>query len=512
MANQSGGWSVLWKNEEWLAVWIGFLIIILMLAGLKITLPKFKWTTDSQFTSFAAEAAPQVQKFAATAGQKGETALQTQATDLKSALDKGDRKAVGDVVKKFEEAGKAAKDADLKKKAGSLAKDIKANAGNTTAKVFTADNILWSIYVGIGLLILSTIAMAFLGENAGLFMIGFPIVYVIGWVSLFIAGNYSVNYYGLEYVLWCLVIGLVISNVFGLPEWLKPAVKTEFYIKTGLVILGATILFKEILEAGALGIIQALCVVGVVWYFCYWLARKFKVDEDFSAILASAVSICGVSAAIATSGAIKGDPKKLSYTTSLVLICAVPMLVLMPLISKSLGIPDAVAGAWLGGTLDTSGSVVAAGELISPVAMKVGVIVKMSQNVLIGVAAFILAVVWTLKAAEQTPGAEKPGAIEIWNRFPKFVLGFIVASILFSFFIDPATVNAVKGNLSGLRTVWFALAFTCIGLETNFSELVSMEGGRPAAAFLIAQAFNVFWTLLLAYLLFGGVLVATPQF
>ncbi len=512
MGNQSGGWSVLWKNEEWLAVWIGFLIIILMLAGLKIALPKFKWTTDGQFASFAAEAAPQVQKFAATAGQKGETALQTQATDLKAALDKGDRKAVGDAVKKFEDAGKAAKDGDLKKKAGSLAKDIKANAGNTTAKIFTGDNILWSIYVGIGLWILSTIAMALLGVNAGLFVVGFPIVYIIAWISLFIAGNYSVNYYGLEYVLWCLVIGLIISNVFGLPEWLKPAVKTEFYIKTGLVILGATILFKEILEAGALGIVQALCVVGVVWYFCYWLCRKFKVDEDFAAILSSAVSICGVSAAIATSGAIKGDPKKLSYTTSLVLICAVPMLVLMPIISKALGIPDAVAGAWLGGTLDTSGSVVAAGELISPVAMKVGVIVKMSQNVLIGVAAFILAVVWTLKAAEQTPGAEKPGAIEIWNRFPKFVLGFIIASILFSFFIDPKTVSAVKGTLSGLRTIWFALAFTCIGLETNFSELVSMEGGRPAAAFLIAQGFNILWTLLLAFLLFGGILFAAPQF
>ena len=120
--------------------------------------------------------------------------------------------------------------------------------------------------------------------------------------------------------------------------------------------------------------------------------------------LSSAVSICGVSAAIATSGAIKGDPKKLSYTTSIVLICAVPMLVLQPLIAKWVGMPDVVAGAWLGGTLDTSGSVVAAGALISEAAMKVGVIVKMSQNVLIGVAAFILAVVWTFKKVEDVPG------------------------------------------------------------------------------------------------------------
>jgi uncharacterized membrane protein YadS len=293
---------------------------------------------------------------------------------------------------------------------------------------------------------------------------------------------------------------------------LKPAVQTEFYIKTGLVILGSGILFKEILEAGALGIIQAVLVVGVVWYFCYWLATKMKVDDEFAAILASAVSICGVSAAIATSGAIKGDPKKLSYTTSIVLVCAVPMMVLQPLISKYFGIPDVVAGAWLGGTLDTSGSVVAAGSLISDVAMKVGVIVKMSQNVLIGFAAFILAVVWAFKQVEEVPGAGKPGAGEIWHRFPKFVLGFMAASLLFSFVLDPKTVAAVKGQLGGMRTIWFALAFTSIGLETNFRELASLGGGRPAAAFLIAQGFNIIWTLILAYLLFGGILFVAPKF
>jgi uncharacterized membrane protein YadS len=187
-------------------------------------------------------------------------------------------------------------------------------------------------------------------------------------------------------------------------------------------------------------------------------------------------------------------------------------MVLQPLISKYFGIPDVVAGAWLGGTLDTSGSVVAAGSLISDVAMKVGVIVKMSQNVLIGFAAFILAVVWAFKQVEEVPGAGKPGAGEIWHRFPKFVLGFMAASLLFSFVLDPKTVAAVKGQLGGMRTIWFALAFTSIGLETNFRELASLGGGRPAAAFLIAQGFNIIWTLILAYLLFGGILFVAPKF
>jgi len=128
--------------------------------------------------------------------------------------------------------------------------------------------------------------------------------------------------------------------------------------------------------------------------------------------------------------------------------------------------------------------------------------------VLIGVAAFLISVWWTLKKGAET--GERPSAGVIWERFPKFVLGFLIASVVFSFMLDAATVSATKGTLGSLRVVWFALAFTCIGLETRFTELVSMEGGRPAAAFLLAQAVNVVWTLLLAYLLFGGVLFPAP--
>ena len=227
-------------------------------------------------------------------------------------------------------------------------------------------------------------------------------------------------------------------------------------------------------------------------------------------MLSTAVSICGVSAAIAACGAIHGDRKKLSYVTSLVLIVAVPMMVLMPWAIRALGIPDVVGGAWLGGTLDTSGSVVAAGALISEAAMKAGVVVKFSQNVLLGGAAFLLSLWWTFRKGNA--GGERPSGRVIWDRFPKFVLGFIVASLVFSFVLDPATVGATKRTLGALRTGWFALAFTCIGLETRVADLVSIQRGRPAVAFIGAQAFNVVWTLALAFLLFGGVLFAAPVF
>jgi uncharacterized membrane protein YadS len=503
-------WTSLWKKEDWVAVWIGFMVILAILVGLKFTTPRFRWTTEPEFKSFAKETTVLVEKLAKQAGDSGEATLKEQATALTGILASGDRKAIGAAAKKMEEASKDVKNEGLKKKATTLSKDISGQAGNLAGKVFSFDNVLSAVYIGLAFLVLSVIAMLLMGEKALQFIAGFPFVFLIAWAAQFIAGNYTVLVYGLEYVLWCLFLGLLISNTIGIPGWLMQAVRTEFYIKTGLVILGTGMLFTEIVQAGAYGIVQAVLVVLAVWYLTFWVAKKLDVDDEFAAILSSAVSICGVSAAIATSGAVQGDPKKLSYTTSIVLICAVPMMILQPIISKAVGIPDVVAGAWLGGTLDTSGSVVAAGALISESAMKTGVIVKMSQNVLIGFAAFILAVVWSFKG-KTGPGVEKPSFLDIWFRFPKFVLGYIIASVVFSFLLSPGVVTATKGMLGSLRTWWFALAFTSIGLETRFKDLAGLGGGRPALAFLIGQGFNVFWTLLLAYLIFGGYFFPAPK-
>jgi uncharacterized membrane protein YadS len=507
MPDDRGGSSLL-KTEDWLAVWLGFLIIVLVLAGLRPEMPKYRWATDAGYAATVAEQKPAIDKLAAEAQAKGEAELATATAALKAAAEAGDRAATGAAARKVGDAAKKAQDAGLKKLGGEVGK-LAGGAGAVIGGVFSATNLWNAAKIGIAYWILSAIGIVLMGGPVGKYVVGFPVVFVFAWLSQVIAGNSTLNYWGLEYVIFALAIGLVVSNVIGVPGWLREAVRTEYYIKTGLVILGAGILFFEIVQAGALGIIQAVLVVAVVWYVCWWIAKALRVDEEFAVMLSTAVSICGVSAAIAACGAIQGDKKKLSYVTSLVLIVAVPMMVLEPIIAKALQFPDVVAGAWLGGTLDTSGSVVAAGALISEPAMKAGVIVKFSQNVLIGVAAFMLAIWWAFKK-----GAEKgqmPSAGVIWERFPKFVLGFLVASLVFSFLLDLATVSATKGTLTGLRTMWLALAFVSIGLETRFTELVSMEGGRPAVAFLGAQAVNVVWTLLLAYLLFGGVIFPVPQ-
>jgi uncharacterized membrane protein YadS len=500
-----------WRTEDWVAVYLGFFIIVLILAAhsgkwfdFGQLRPTFRWTADAQIVAAAPGWRGALDNIAADADAKGRKDLAAAANNVKAALDKGDRAALDKA------AGALAKVGGRNTVPGTLGSEIRGHASSTTGKVFAGENLLKALYIGIAGLVIGAVGFALIGGNVGAFMIGFPVVFVLAWLARVIAGNGFFVDYGVEYVIFALLMGLLISNTVGTPAWLKPAVQTEYFIKTGLVILGAGLLFLEVIQAGVLGILQAVLVVLVIWYVCFWMARKLRVDDDFAAMLSSSVAICGVSAAIATCGAIQGDKKKLSYVTSLVLIVAVPMMIIMPWIAKAFHLPDMVAGAWLGGTLDTSASVVAAGALISDVAMKTGVIVKFSQNALIGVAAFILVVWWTYKAGARA-GGQQPSAGIIWERFPKFVLGFLVASALFSFFLPTPMVEGTRSVLGELRTWWFALAFVCIGLETKFVDLATMEGGRPAVAFLGAQAVNIVWTLLLAYLLFGGVLFPLPD-
>jgi uncharacterized integral membrane protein (TIGR00698 family) len=304
-------------------------------------------------------------------------------------------------------------------------------------------------------------------------------------------------------VIFSLAIGLIIRNFFEIPQWLSKALNTELYVKIGLVLLGTSVIFGDILKAGSLGLVQALLVVVSVWYFAFWISKKLGIDEEMAIMISSAVSICGVSAAIATSGAIKGDSKKLSYVISLVLITAIPMIIFMPFLAKIMGLSETVTGAWLGGTIDTTGAVIASGTMIGEEALKISTIVKFSQNVLLGLAAFAISVYWTYTNNQSETAKEtKPTLGIIWERFPKFVIGFIAASVLFSFFVSPEKIDAVKGSLKSLQGLWFALAFTSIGLETKFSDLFNTEGRKPLYAFLIAQLFNILVTLIIAYFLF----------
>jgi uncharacterized integral membrane protein (TIGR00698 family) len=313
--------------------------------------------------------------------------------------------------------------------------------------------------------------------------------------------------YGLEYVLWALIIGLVISNTIGVPDFLKPAIRTELFIKIGLVLLGAEILFSRILNLGIQGLILAWGVTPLVLLIMYKYGTSvLKLDKTLSVLMAAATSVCGVSAAIAVAAATKAKKELLTLTISISLLSTVILLVGLPALIRVLGIDFIVGGAWIGGTVDSTGAVVAAGELLGEQAMEVATIIKLIQNVMIALIAFIIAFLWVTKI--DTKSNQKPGLIQIWYRFPKFILGFVFLSIISSFLILPMigenALTEVLKITGGIRTYLFAVAFLSIGLETNFNSIKSqISGGKPIQLYIVGQFLNIIITLFFAWILFG---------
>jgi uncharacterized integral membrane protein (TIGR00698 family) len=370
---------------------------------------------------------------------------------------------------------------------------------------------LWTaILLCITIGVLTTIACAFMKVEIKRYIPGFIIIFILAFLAVIIGSQKFIKAWGIEYVIWALFFGLIISNLFKVPKILKAAGQTEFFVKIGLVCMGATILFSVVLKAGAIGVIQAVLVAGTVWFMTYFICRRFSVSERFSAIIATANSICGVSATIAAGGALQGDPKEVSYMIAWVMVCAVVLILIMPPIAIWLNLPNNMAGAWIGGVIDNTGAVVAAGEVIKgKAAVDAAAMVKMAQNVLIGIVAFLMSL-WATISLERKgdPDAERPSLLEIWSRFPKFVVGFFFASLVVSFLVEPLmggeAAKSVAAGCKNYRTWLFALCFVSIGLETNVKELVSVGGGRPAIAYWISQTANAIWTLFIVWILWSG--------
>ena len=367
-----------------------------------------------------------------------------------------------------------------------------------------------TIVLFITMCVLTIIGAAFMKRDIKLYIPGFIVIFALSFISMVISKQAFVKKWGISYVLFALVFGLIISNFFKVPKILKAAALTEFFVKIGLVCMGATIMFSVVLKAGAMGVAQAILVTTTVWFMTYWICRKFKVSERFSAIIATANSICGVSATIAAGGAIQGDPKEVSYMVAWVLVCAVVLIIVMPPLAIWMKLPNNMAGAWLGGVIDNTGAVIAAGEVVGgKAAVNAAAMVKMAQNVLIGVVAFLMAL-WATMSLERKehPDAERPSYMEIWYRFPKFVIGFMVASLVVSFIVEPAmgekAAKAAANACKNYRSWFFALCFVSIGLETNFKELVTVGGGRPAIAYWLSQTANAVWTLFIVWILWSG--------
>lgn len=435
-------WSDLWKKEDWLAVWIGFIIIAAAIVG-----------------------------------------ELTGAFDFSAA--------------KFATWGNGS----------SLFDQI--NAGLVGRLVLTA------VVLGV----LFSAGAALKGETVKKYVPAFLGLFVLAILVRIISAEYTMNRY-LEWAFFSIAIGLIISNTVGVPKWLRPAVQTEYYIKAGLVVMGFSVLFSNIINFGLYGLGIAWIVTPIVILFMWYFGtRVLKIDNKPLVItLATATSVCGTSAAIASGAASKAKKTDLSLAVSISIIFTVIMMVFEPIIIKAVGLGELMGGALIGGTVDSTGAVTVAGTALGELGQTAAVLVKSIQNILIGFIAFAVAVFFTTHVENGNAEGEKAkvSAAEIWYRLPKFILGFFAASLIASFVVLPAAgsdaVSSINSALDQYKNWAFVLAFTSIGLDTNFRELKEQfQGGKPLTLYIVGQLFNIVLTFLAVYLLLSGKFFPLPN-
>jgi uncharacterized integral membrane protein (TIGR00698 family) len=390
------------------------------------------------------------------------------------------------------------------------------------AAQFSANGIRYLALL-VAFVLLFSIVISFVGQKPKAFIPAFVFVFILSTI-IYAAGNWDqASRYNLEPPLVALVLGLFLSNVVGLPRWLDAGFRVEFYIKLGIVLLGATLPFTLIIWAGPVAILQASIVSIATFLVIFFTARKLGLDKRLAAVMGAGGAVCGVSASIAVAGAVRARKEHPPIAISLVVFWAIVLIFALPLVSRTLHLPTGVGGAWIGTSefADAAGLAAAQsyGGLAGPgtgisgtadQALASYTLIKViGRDMWIGIWTFILALI-SVTVWERTETNSKVQAGQIWWRFPKFVIGFLIASMLTTIIVHGITLGdynkLVKPSLiapiTSLRTWAFTFSFLSIGLTTRFRELAS-AGIKPVIAFTAGVVVNVLLGYILSVITFG---------
>lgn len=303
----------------------------------------------------------------------------------------------------------------------------------------------------------------------------------------------------IEYVLWAILIGLVVANTVGVPRVFRAGIETyEFWLKTGIVLLGARFLVGDLAVMGGVSLALVLVELALAISFMTWLGRAFGLNRNLSALLAVGSSVCGVSAIIATQGAIDADDEDASFAIAAILALGALSLLVFPLIGHALGMSDHAFGLWSGLAVDNTAEAVATGAIFSETAQKFAVLAKTTRNAMIGFVVLGFALRW---AASKATDFKENKAAFLWRKFPKFVLGFLLISALASFHFFDKAQTAALGNLSRWA---FLLTFAGVGLRTDLRALLK-QGVRP---FVVGALGEIVIALLTLGLVLGASRIA----
>ncbi len=386
-----------------------------------------------------------------------------------------------------------------------------------------ADNYVRYIAQFLGWLAIFTVALSALGHKPAEFIPSFIFLYVLSVIIISIGQWDQANKYNLEAPLVALAVGLVLSNLIGLPRWLDAGFRVEFYVKTGIVLLGATLPFTLIVWAGPIAILQASIVSIVTFLGIYFVAVALGLDRRLAATLGAGGAVCGVSAAIAIAAAVGAKKDDASIAIATVILWAIVMIFVLPLVAQGLHLSTGVAGAWIGTSEFADAAGFAAAQAYGDLAGHAPGIAGTSdqsvfaftlmkvvgRDVWIGIWAFILAIVATTRWDAAETG-RKADASQIWWRFPKFVLGFLVASLIVTWVAshysladyNKSVVPTLVAPIKDLRTWAFAFCFLSIGLTTRFRGLATV-GAKPFVAFTSGVVVNVILGFILSALVFA---------
>ncbi len=329
---------------------------------------------------------------------------------------------------------------------------------------------------------------------------GLLLLAAVGYAGKFIEQSIAhytkanhITFPNIEYVLWAIVLGLVIANTAGVPRIFQAGVATyEFWLKAGIVLLGSRFLLGDILHLGGISLLLVAVAISLSFTFMHLLGRSFGLKPKLTSLLAIGSSICGVSAIIAAKPAIDADDEDASYAIAAILALGAISLFTFPLIGHSLHLSDKAYGLWAGLAVDNTAEATAAGALYSDAAGKVAVLAKTTRNALIGFVVLGYAIYW---ASRGQAGSVDNKAAFLWRKFPKFVLGFLLISLLatLGYFTKPQLTS-----LANLSRWAFLLTFAGVGLRTNLKEL-GKQGWRPFAVGAIGEVFIALVTLGLVY-------------
>ncbi|MBC8016016.1 MAG: putative sulfate exporter family transporter [Sporomusaceae bacterium] len=358
-------------------------------------------------------------------------------------------------------------------------------------------------------LVAFTFSANVMGYKVKNFAISFTVLYILSMIVTIFGSNSFMKTYQLETPLLALAVGMIGGNLIKLPPWFREGLRTEFYVKTGIVLMGATLPFTLIMQAGPMAMVQAMIVASITFFTIYFAATKlFKLDPRFAATLGAGGSVCGVSGAIAVGGACRAEKEHVSMAISLVVIWAVVMIAALPAAAKYIGMEAGPAGAWIGTSEFADAAGFAAAEQYNALAnlpagddraVKTFTLMKViGRDMFVGVWALLAAIMsvtlWEKKSIGQS---ERIDYGEVWRRFPKFVIGFFVASIFTTLVITALDTKtgaayskdalAVVKNLRGWTFTW---TFLSIGFTTRFRDLAA-AGWKPMAAFTIGVIVNV---------------------